>query len=314
MFCNKLDYIEKRSKQIGATSDELMILMTRAMAEMDRSVELFERNSHLDETALQQARAQVRNATQKYFSQSFFNHGRTWPQGYPGDHKMIEFLYRNAPVSSGIGYYLDRYFLSTTLTVAVRERKELLRELLKKEMTSRTQPRVLDIACGSCREVIELAPEIIQSKAAVTCLDFDGAALAFAADRLSFAGIGPEQISYRKYNALRMVNHERNLKEFGMQDVIYSVGFFDYLDDDVLIRLLSALYTLLLPGGSLIISLKDCHQYRTFDTSWLLDWDAFYPRTEDDMWQLIEKAGIPRAGIVSSRERSGVIVFFTALK
>ena len=73
-----------------------------------------------------------------------------------------------------------------------------------------------------------------------------------------------------------MINHERNLKEFGQQDVIYSVGLFDYLDDDVLTRLLGTLYRLLSPGGRLITSFKDSRRYATFDNKWLLTGMLFY--------------------------------------
>ena len=32
-----------------------------------------------------------------------------------------------------------------------------------------------------------------------------------------------------------MFDHELNMSEFGMQDIIYSVGFFDYLESDFLV-------------------------------------------------------------------------------
>jgi hypothetical protein len=111
-----------------------------------------------------------------------------------------------------------------------------------------------------------------------------------------------------------MVSHERNLKEFGLQDVIYSVGLFDYLEDDSLIRLFDSLLSLVKENGCLIVSLKDCRAYRTFDTSWLLNWDAFFKRREEDMWRLFEAAGIERSRIEAKREPTGVILFFTIRK
>ena len=51
-------------------------------------------------------------------------------------------------------------------------------------------------------------------------------------------------------------------KEFGMKDIIYSIGFFDYLPDEFLVKLLSSLYLLLKPGGKLIASFKDANRYR----------------------------------------------------
>ena len=79
--------------------------------------------------------------------------------------------------------------LSSSLGVGVRERIITMRELLKKELSSRSNPKVLDVACGSCREVFELAPEIKASGAKFTCVDIDTAALDFALDRFAFAGL-----------------------------------------------------------------------------------------------------------------------------
>lgn len=313
-FGERMAYIGSRSAEPEANPDELLIVLTKAIMDLERASERYERQVNGDPAAIREIRARLRKRTDQVFAESYFHHARVWPQGYPGDYKMIEFLYRNAPISRGAGQYLDRYFLATTLSVAVRERKETLRELIKAELDVRTGPHVLDIACGSCREVFELAPEILRSGATVTCLDLDADALAFSANRLKHAGIPDEQLAFRQYNALRMVNHERNVREFGMQDVIYSVGFFDYLDDEVLVRLLATLDRLLLPGGMLIASFKDSRAYRSFDTSWLLDWDAFYRRREEDMWGLLERSGVDRSRVTTKREASGVILFFSVKK
>lgn len=313
-FNGQLEEIERRSQQAKESQESLMDAVRQAVANMRAATEEFERAVGHEPAVLKSARVRFREKTNQIFSKCYYNRARTWPQGYPGDHKTLESIYRNTPQSSGIGYYLDRYCLSTALAVAVRERRVTLREILRKELDRRESPRILDIACGSCREVFELAPEIERSGAHVTCLDFDSDALDFAAGRLAYSGISEGQIEFRKYNALKMVSHERNLKEFGLQDVIYSVGFYDYLQDDVLIRLLNALYSLLAPGGTFITSFKDCRRYPLFDNAWLLDWDAFLQRTEDEMWSLLDRAGIPRSSVSSCREASGVIVFLLATK
>ena len=97
-----------------------------------------------------------------------------------------------------------------------------------------------------------------------------------------------------------------------MQDVIYSVGFFDYLGDDALVRLLGSLYRLLNPGGTLIASFKDRLRYRTQEYHWFVVWDGFLQRTVDDVWRLLDRAEIPRQAVSTVRERSGVIMFFSA--
>ena len=79
-----------------------------------------------------------------------------------------------------------------------------------------------------------MAPEIKTSGAKFTCVDIDDAALDFALDRFAYAGLTEEHTELIQYNALRMFDLETAQTEFGMQDIIYSIGFFDYLPDDFL--------------------------------------------------------------------------------
>ena len=66
----------------------------------------------------------------------------------------------------------------------------------------------------------------------------------FALDRFAYAGLTDEHTELVQYNALRMFDLETAQTEFGMKDIIYSIGFFDYLPDDFLVKLLSSLYLL----------------------------------------------------------------------
>jgi extracellular factor (EF) 3-hydroxypalmitic acid methyl ester biosynthesis protein len=315
LFNRIFEDIERRSYDPRENPDMLLNATTRAIIDLSYVCEEFEQQLAHDKAAITHAQVEFREKTNKYFLKShFMNRARMWPQGYPGDYKTLEDTYRNSPMSSGIGYYLDRHFLATALGVAVRERLSTLAGLLQKELARRSRPRVLNIACGSCRELVEVAPEVKQSGAMLTCIDFDTDALSFAANRMAYTGIAQEQMLFRKYNALRMINHERNLKEFGMQDIIYSTGFFDYVEDEVLVRLLSSAYQLLNPGGVLIASFKDCRRYRTQEYHWFVDWHGFLQRTEDDMRLLLERAEIPRKALKDLRVKSGVITFFVATK
>jgi len=173
---------------------------------------------------------------------------------------------------------------------------------------------VLDIACGSCREVSLLVPDIKRSKAHFTCIDLDGDALDFAVNRLAPADLAPEQIRMNKYNALRMFDHDIASAEFGPQDVIYSVGYFDYLPDDFLVKLLRSLYQLLNKGGKLIAAFKDADRYRAEEYHWIADWDGFLQRTVKDFERILGEAGIPADKITMTRDRTGVIAFYSSTK
>ena len=268
-----------------------------------------------DENVIKATRSYFRKRTHPLLSKSYaINRIRTWPQGYQGDYKTLETVYRNTPMSDGIGYYLDKYTLNWPLANALRGRLEKLTELLQEEISARQGLKVLDIACGSCREVSMLVPEIKRSKAQFTCIDLDGDALDFAVNRLAPADVVPEQVKMTKYNALRMFDFDIASAEFGPQDVIYSVGYFDYLPDDFLVKLLRSLYQLLTPGGKLIAAFKDAERYKSEEHHWIGDWDGFLQRTVKDFERILGEAGIPADKMTMTRDSTGVIVFYSAIK
>jgi SAM-dependent methyltransferase len=290
--------------------DEITVLndtMLHACAQFEQDVN--------DPLALKQAQVYFREKTHPVLSKSnAINRCRTWPLGHQGDFMTLELIYKNMPMSDGIGYYLDKYMQSSPLGIGVRERIVKMRELLKHELNSRSNAKVLDVACGSCREVFELAPEIKASGAKFTCVDLDSAALDFALDRFGYAELSEENTQLIQYNALRMFDLETAQTEFGMQDVIYSIGFFDYLPDEFLIKLLSTLYLLLNPGGKLIAAFKDVDRYPPQVYHWLVDWDGFLQRTEKDFNRVLREANIPNSALSINRVDSGSIVFYTATK
>ena len=153
-----------------------------------------------------------------------------------------------------------------------------MREILAEEMRARRAARILNIGCGPCRELVELAPVIRETGTQFTCVDFDTEALVYSANRMLACGL-QDHVEFRQYNALRMINAERNIREFGRFDVIYTIGLLDYLTDDVLVRMIKSLYDTLQPGGIFIAVFKDCDRYDTIDYHWLVDWSGFLQRT-----------------------------------
>jgi extracellular factor (EF) 3-hydroxypalmitic acid methyl ester biosynthesis protein len=317
VFNARLATMEKRCQDPREDSDEILQATNNAIDDVLLSCAEFE-ESVGDKDIIRDARIRFREQTNPILSKSYLiNRTRIWPQGQQGDYKTLELAYKNTPLSEGIGYYLDLYLLNSDLAPAVRNRIEKLRDILRDELSKRKKPSVLNIACGSCREVFELAKDIEESGARFTCIDLDDDALSFAANRLSYTNISPvssNQVVLRKYNALRMFDHELNMSEFGNQDIIYSVGFFDYLQSDFLATLFRSLYALLNPGGLLITSFKDAARYRYHDYHWITDWDGFLQRTEDDFWKIFHESGFSDSAISESREESGVIVFYLVKK
>ena len=316
-FMKTLQRLDEQCSNHSEDPDETLLSIKRAIDGICVACEAFEKEIR-DKDVIRDVQVRFREKTNSILSKSYcINRARTWPQGYQGDYKTLEGIYRNTPLSEGIGYYLDLWGLDVSLAVAVRNRIKKLETLLRDELKHRMFPSVMNIACGSCREVFELAADIDTSGAKFTCIDLDDDALAFSANRLSFTAISPvtsDQVVLRKYNAVRMFDHDLNVTEFGMQDIIYSVGFFDYLPTDFLVNLFRSLYELLNPRGKLIASFKDVSRYRYQEYHWIFDWDGFLQRTEQDFRGILADAGIPDSAIYETREESGVIVFYVVTK
>jgi len=318
------DYIDKATDELverihdleeavlsrSLEDDEALARLERILDDFLQKAERFEEGIG-DISVIKQHRARFHQRTNHIFSKGYlYNRARTWPQGYHGDYKTLETVYRNIPLSDGLGYYLDLAALRSTLAVAVRNRIRMLQDIIKDELKQRSRPSLLNIACGSCRELVEIAPEIMESGADIVCVDNDEDALSFSYSRLYHTGVMP-QVEFRKHNALRMFDYELTLNDFGKRDIIYSAGFFDYLPSDFLAKMFNTLYRLLKPGGKLIAPFKDVRRYRPQDYHWLTDWDGFLQRREEDFRKILEDAGIPDAAVTESREESGVIIFYT---
>ena len=312
-FRGKLADIDERSQNPAADHEKLFMETVLACNEMIGYCEEYERRFAHAPEVVKQARIDFRTLTADLFLKSYFmERARTWPQGYPGDYLTLESVYKKTPLSTGLGYYLDQHFIASTLGNAVRDRISTLTNILHDVLGAYQAPEILNIACGSCRELVGLSKRIREVNGTITCIDHDDDALEYSMKRLYATPLDLEHSSFRKYNAMKMVSHERNLKEFGMQDVIYSAGFFDYMKDDVLIRILSSAYRMLRPGGTLIAPFKDATRYKTQEYHWFVDWTGFLQRTPDEIMAVIEKAGIPRQCLTTQRDKTGVILFVVA--
>jgi SAM-dependent methyltransferase len=106
-------------------------------------------------------------------------------------------------------------------------------------------PRVLSVACGHLREA--------QRSRAVLAGRL-GECIAFDQDADSLAVVDREQAHHRvraTQGTVRGLLNGTTLSDF---DLIYSAGLYDYLVDSVASRLTAVLYSMLRPGGRLLIA------------------------------------------------------------
>lgn len=250
-----------------------------------------------------------------YTDQSVFaTRTLTWPKGYPGDHITLEQIYAGYPRSEAvIGQYIDLYYMSRDLAVGVRERKDYLKKHLEQELFNKKPQRVLNIGCGSTRELYDIGLRLNEYKGSITCLDFDEDALAFSERTMASRSMDISKFTFRKMNVLKLVNSQFMNQELGAFDLIYSAGLFDYIQDKGLKRIFNSLYENLNEGGKIIAPFKDCNYYTIFDYHWLGNWDAFYQRTKSEVLDLLQSS-IPAAKIEIVASSTKAINFYMITK
>jgi len=233
------------------------------------------------------------------------------PRGYPGDAKLLESIYDNKPVlDRRMGACFERNFLNDTYAVAVRERKEKTKDFLRQFLgTTTVDPvRILNIACGACRELKELFTEgKWERRYRLACVDHDEEALTLARDHLA---ILPSNFSaeFIKEDVLNLCKSSSYAETLSGQHLIYSIGLADYLPDRILKKLLACMYQWLEPQGVILLTHKEKNRHKPLAPDWFCDW-AFVPRDQEDLLRLIQEAGIRRACVTWEWESSGRVLF-----
>lgn len=245
------------------------------------------------------------------YQSAVFKRGFEKPHGYPGDFKMLEGVYNNLELSSGIGQYIDRYGLDVPYAVAIRRRKDKMRDILYNFIgASREQSlHIINLASGACRDIREMFRRPLNHTGCVTitCVDQDPIALEYSRQTLSEISTGNIHVELVQGNILRL--EALDLGPDGSVDMIYSIGIADYLQDRMLKKIFSDSYAKLKTGGKLVVAYKDKDSHRPIALNWYGDW-YFIPRNEDELLTLINASmGAENISISIEREDSGVIFF-----
>ena len=259
---------------------------------------------------LKEVQARYRQAIRPWFDKSWFmRRALEKPRGYPGDYELLTAIYDGRTKACGLGGYLDRYFLNTTLGRAVPARMRAVRRFLLDEIGRREgSVAVLNVACGSCREFTE-GFDFQRPAVQITCLDNDSQALDYVRTNVAPVVMGSVALIFVRYNALRMTSATVNRERFGRSDIIYSVGLCDYLPDQYLVPMLKAWRESLHEQGVVYVAFKDMKRYDKAEYQWLVDW-FFYQRTEEECRQLFDAAGYDMDELDVSRDETGVILNF----
>lgn len=236
------------------------------------------------------------------------------PRGYAGDFFTIECIYRNEPSGSGrLGPLLDECFLDGYPAKAVRNRRDLLSDEIRCTVRDTSgDVRIASLACGPAREVFDVFETIDDAhRLNVTLLDIDSEALAFVADRAK------EQECHDRINAvsanLVYLALGRQKLELPPQHLVYSIGLIDYFNDKLVLRLIDYIYSLLEPGGRVILGNFHPNNVDKAFMDHILDWKLIH-RTEDDMDRLFAASKFGRNCTRFRFEQEGINLFAECIK
>lgn len=209
--------------------------------------------------------------------------GQRWyakPRGYAGDFQTIARMYDDiAEGNDVVGTLLDRCFLAVPASRAVQNRRGLLADEIRADTMRLGGPlRVTSLACGPARELFDLVGALAHPPHA-TLVDIDADALAYCA-----AHRGRLPVAFAQANLVHVALGRSELA-LAAQDLIYSIGLFDYLGDAIVVKLLDFIHGALRPGGRVIAGNFHTRNATKAFMDHVLDWKLIH-RSEADMRRL----------------------------
>lgn len=242
------------------------------------------------------------------------------PRGYAGDFEMMNQLYEapSQPLLDDEDLFakvLDLFVCQLPPAQAVVNRMQLMqtwieRAALSTTTLSKARAKVASIGSGPGVELEEVLMRhpALGSKLDVTFVDQDPGALAHAEQRLSpLVSSTGLQLTAACEDVRALLRDEVT----GLEDsqLIYSAGLFDYLDDNVFIRLARLLVSKLAPGGVLKIGNMRKMTARAA-MEYMTNWELIY-RDETQLFALAKEFAPEGADVVVEEEAAGVNLFLS---
>jgi len=250
-----------------------------------------------------------------YFMRSYYAE-RSYhkPKGYAGDFLMIEHLYGNTPKGAGrIGEVIDAFCLARPPSRAVRGRRALLADQLARLSAPLAEQggriSIMNLACGANRELFDFLSECPYTHLIeALCIDIDSEALQYTNKNVNTFSHSAS-IRLMQENVIKWALG-RSRQEMGAQDIIYSAGLCDYLDDRIFKRLITRCYEQLKPGGTLILGNFDYHNDAVFMDR-ILRWELIY-RNESQLKELFSDTPFSNVTVLCEEEQ--INLFALAVK
>lgn len=239
-----------------------------------------------------------------------------WRHGFDSG-PMLEYVYENRPRGlTALGRWLDRIYLDAIGWRGIRERGRLLEEALSgriAELRIQNRPvRVLDVAAGPGRYVLNVLARLSDPQVSALCRDRDPQALADGQRRAGMLGV--RSIRFEEGDAF----DARGLSLLRPRPQIAIVsGLYELFDDNAQVaQSLSGLYQALPAGGYLIYTNQPRHPQleliaRTLSNRHGQPW-VMRPRPQAEMDALVRHAGF--SPLSTTTDAAGIFTVTVAVK
>jgi len=214
------------------------------------------------------------------------------PLGYPGDFRVMDYVYSWQDQGRNLfGKLVHRLGLDALECVATR--MSMVQHMISREVMNRSSSepvRITNLACGGAQEIVNfLGQGRLQRPVHLTLIDQDRDALTYAYERaypFTIRSDGKAQLQCLQSSFTELMKGGSLSSKREPQDMIYSVGLFDYLRERRARNLLHTLYEQLAPGGLLVIgNLKIGPKAGRWAAELICDWSMIY-RTAEEMYAL----------------------------
>lgn len=219
------------------------------------------------------------------------------PRGYSGDAQLLDFIYGHESVAEEVakatplGRALYDYTKDASSSVAVRERRDILTRHVDEIAAARgPETEILTIASGHLREANRSIA--LQERRIKRWVALDQDPLSVGSITRDFRGTCVEAIDGSVRGILTRAH------KLGQFDFVYAAGLYDYLPDNVAVKLTQRCLQMLKPNGVFLFAnfAQDIGVDGYMET--FMNW-ALLLRSETDMWN-IANASIDGADVEAS--------------
>lgn len=239
------------------------------------------------------------------------------PLGYPGDFQIMNMVYAWRREGEQLGDKLV-HRLGLDVAECIATRMVMMREAIAGTVLApRSGPvRITSLGCGPAREVVDyLQLKQLPHPVQFTLVDQDHAALSQAYEQ-TYPEVmrlhGQASVSCLHTSFIQLLKTGELFGKLALQDLIYTVGFIDYLSARRARLLVRSLFDQLAPGGTLIVgNMMETPIGNLWPMEFLCDWSIIY-RDEAAMRALA--ADLPAAAIDFQLDPTGRVCLLTIRK